>query len=497
MRTGHEPGEHSGLQAAYGTLPLLAKEREWGFGDFSWVNIGLAFATWAFLLGGTTALFAGAEHGIAAIVIGNAVGVAIMALSVCVSSGRYGIEQFTILRSVFGPLGVAILVALFLAVYGVGWASVLSIMFGRATTGVVNEVTGSRHDPNSLVVSGMAVLAVAISWLLLWRGPTAVKWLNRIVAPGKVLLCAVLLLLILDNTSWSEVTAAKPLAPFGDERLDFMIAVELNMAAGFGWWPVMGNLARMTRTPRAALWPNMIGVFAAAVVGEIVGLLAALSLGSFDPTDWMIPLAGAVAGALILAFIALANITAIVSIFYGMCLAMRQAGGRALTRVSWGVLTGALFLPVLVAVFFPATIYDNFFKFLAWTALVFAPLSGVCAVDYLLLRRQRIDERALYAHEAGSPYAYWHGVSPAALISVALGALTYFLLLNPQSLASHEPFRWISASLPACAVGALSQVVLTRVFSRYGDYGPASDVEPPGPALAPEDPSPELSAAGR
>ena len=199
-----------------------------------------------------------------------------------------------------------------------------------------------------------------------------------------------------------------------------------------------------------------------------------------------------------LLFVGLANITAIVSIFYGMCLAMRRPADAASTRLPWGLLTGALFIPVIVISFFQVAIYDNFFKFLAWTALGFAPLSGVTAVDYLVLRRrQRIDERALYAQNAGSPYAYWHGVSPAALISVALGALTYFLLLNPQSLSSHDPFRWISASLPACAVGALSQVVLTRVFSRYGGYGPAPDIEPAVPALAPEDPSPELSAAGR
>ena len=86
MRTGHEPGENSGLQAAYGTLPLLQKEREWGFGDFSWVNIGLAFATWAFLLGGTTALLS-ERDGIYAIVIGNVIGVSIMAVSVCISTG--------------------------------------------------------------------------------------------------------------------------------------------------------------------------------------------------------------------------------------------------------------------------------------------------------------------------------------------------------------------------------------------------------------------------
>ena len=36
--------------------------------------------------------------------------------------------------------------------------------------------------------------------------------------------------------------------PFEDNHLNFIIAIEVNMAAGFSWWPYIGNLARLTRT---------------------------------------------------------------------------------------------------------------------------------------------------------------------------------------------------------------------------------------------------------
>lgn len=470
--------------AAFGTLPALKHERQWGFWDFTWVNIGLAIATWAFLLGGATGLFVGAERGIAAIIIGNVIGVSIVAVAICLSTGRSGVEQYTLLRSVFGSHGVRVLVLFFLAIWALGWGAILSIMFGRATANIANELFDTRIGPNALLVSVLAIVAVAVSWIVLWRGPVSVKWLNRIVGPGLVLMSIVMLFYIFGEKGWSQISSAEPIEPFGDPGLDFMIALEFNLAAGLGWWPVLGNLSRLTRTPRAALWPNLIGVGAAAILGEIVGLLAALSLGADDPTVWMVPIGGVVIGVVALFFIALANITSIVTMFYGMCLAVRQAGGTRVLNLRWGVLTGAVFLPVLILVFFPGTIYDEFNKFLVWTALAFAPLCGVTAADYLFLRRQRIDERPLYEDGHGTAYRYWNGFNLVAMASVVIGAGVYLWLLNPRSLAYHSPFDVVSASLPACLAAGIAHLLLTKLIVErtgkggYPEHGAASRRQP-------------------
>jgi len=464
----------TGASSAYGTLPVLKEERQLGMLDHSWVNIGIAVATWAFLLGGTTAMFVGAWDGIAAIIIGNVIGVSIVSVSVCLGTSKYGVEQFTFARSVFGRVGVLMLVSIFLAIYGVGWSSVLSIMFGRAISEVSNATAGTTIGPNDLGVTLFAIIAIVTSWVLLWKGPTAVKWLNRIVGPGKLALCAGILVLLFGEKSWDAIAAAPPLQPFDDPKTNFMVAVEINLAASFGWWPILGNISRFTKTPRAALWPNLAGIFAAAVIGETIGLLAALSLGNFDPTAWMIPLGGVSLGVAVLLFIGLANITAIVSIFYGMCLAMRQAGGRYFESIPWGVLTGALFIPVIVVSFFPAQIYDNFFVFLAWTALGFAPLSGVTAVDYVLLRRGQVNSRDLYSDAPGKSYSFWGGVNWVAFVSLAVGGLVYYALFNPLSLtANNALFNWISASVPSCLIAGLVHYVLTKRFlsgSAKGGY---------------------------
>lgn len=45
--------------AERGDLPLLPRERLWGFWEFTYANSALAIATWAFLIGGAVGLFVG------------------------------------------------------------------------------------------------------------------------------------------------------------------------------------------------------------------------------------------------------------------------------------------------------------------------------------------------------------------------------------------------------------------------------------------------------
>ena len=96
--------------ASLGSFPLLKGERIWSGAEFTWVNVSLAIATWAFLVGGSTALLVGFQQGLAAMVIGNAIGLSFMVLASVVSSQRHGGEQYAMLRPVFGLVGVGVLV---------------------------------------------------------------------------------------------------------------------------------------------------------------------------------------------------------------------------------------------------------------------------------------------------------------------------------------------------------------------------------------------------
>lgn len=475
--TGRREVEVTEQNAAFSELPVLPRERIWGFWDFASVNAGLAIATWSFLGGGAAALFVGARAGIAAIIIGNLLGATLVALTTCIPSAKYGLEQYTALRSVFGTGGSRLLVFLIFPPLALGWNAILAIMFGRSATYVTNTVFSTDFGPNGVFVVGFALLALVISWFVLYKGPVSIEWLNKIVVPGLAIMTVVMLVLIFANRSWGELMAAEPISPFGNATLDFMIAIELNLAAGFSWWTIMGNLARLTTTQRVAFWPNMLGIFGAATLATIVGFLSALALGSSDPTEWMVPLGGAFLGILALVFIAFANITSMVSQTYAVALALFQGGGDVIRRLPWGVLAAILFAPAAVGTFFPAAVYDNYFKFIAWVSLALAPLCAVYFADFFLLRDRRLDLRGLYEGKNRSPYAFWGGFNPVAYLAVAAGSLTYFLMLNPLTYEQAGVFRYVSASMPAFVVAALVYVILTKLLVQpmgKGGYGEAA-----------------------
>jgi nucleobase:cation symporter-1, NCS1 family len=466
--SGRTPAQQVPAPAAPGDagtsdLPTLASERLWGFWSFTSVNIGLAIATWAFLSGGTLAFFVGAETAIAASVIGNLVGVALVALTTCIPSAKYGLEQYTALRSVFGGTGSRVLVLVLFPLAAAGWNAILAIMFGRAIVNVSNSTLGTDFGPTGAMVITAALFAILISWLVLVKGPVSIEWVNKFVAPALVLVIAVMLGAIFTEHSWSDLLAAEPLAPFGDPGLDWAIAVELSLGVGFSWWTIMGNLARLTTTQRVAFWPNMIGLFAASVVAGVVGSFAALVLGDADPTVWMVPLGGAVLGVIALVFIGFANVTSMVGQTYSGSLAIIRAGGGPARRLPWPVLSALLFAPAAIVVFWPAGIYDNYFKFLAWVSLVLAPLCAVYLVDFFLLRRRTLDVRGIYEPEGVSRYSFWGGVNPVAFLAVAAGAVTYYLLLNPLTFESASVFRYTTASLPAFLVTGVLHYVLTKL----------------------------------
>lgn len=461
------------LAAERGDAPLLPSERLWGFWEFTYANAALAIATWAFLIGGAVGLFVGPKEGIAAILIGNIIGVLITALATCVASGRYGVEQFIFLRSMFGVNGSRLVYVLAVVFLTLGWLAVLGLMFGHSINGLQTLVasaapsTSPGVSPNVIIA---AVGAILLTWFIVAKGPTSIKFFNMIVAPALFLLMIVMMALILSERSFAELMEMGPLdPPFDNKTANFIIAIEVNIAAGMSWWPYLGNLARLTKSERVATWPNLIGIFGAAALGEIVGLLAAVALGNSDPTIWMAQVGGIFVGVVALAFVAFANITSMANILYTSLIGLRQVGTAGLRAVRWETLCFLFcIVPLLLVVFVPG-IYDGFFRFLVWTSALNSALAGIGIADYFVLRRQRLDLRALHSTAAGSGYSYWHGFNPVGLFSLALGFVIYVLIFNPQSLEHAPVFLFLTASIPACLVAGLCHIVLTRALApRFG-----------------------------
>ena len=471
---GSRPADSGDFDATVTDLPLLRHERIWNFWQHSGVNVGLAVATWAFLQGAAVAYYVGVKQAIATLVIGYGISVLLVALAPCMPSVKYGIEQFVGIRMTFGERGARVVMITVSTLLAAAWSAVLAIMFGHGLVTVANQVFGVTWSASGAAASVLGLVAIVVSWLVLCRGPVSVEAVCRAIAPLLIAILVVVIVIIFSRNSWSELVAMAPLGGEPeDPQINFMLAIELSLAGGFAWWPNLGNLARLAKTPRAAFWPNWIGVFAASVVAAAVGVLAALALQIDEPTQWFIPLAGAGLGIACLVVVCLANITAILSQGYASMVALKGGGGAVLRRASFPVLGLVILGPAAVLVFFPSAVYENYGRFVSWGAIVLAPLCAVQITDYFLLRRRRISVKALYDPIGESAYTYWNGVNYAAFAAVGAGAVVYALLLNPVTYEPSELFRYTTASLPAFVVAAVVHYVLTRtvVASRgMGDY---------------------------
>lgn len=136
-------------------------------------------------------------------------------------------------------------------------------------------------------------------------------------------------------------------------------------------------------------------------------------------------------------------------------------------RVSWNATTALSLLPVVLVVLFATSLFFNHFEtFLAIVGVSLAPMCGVRAADYFLLRRGRggVDVRGCSVAARPSRTTTGGGVNPAGFLGIAAGFVAYVYLLNSISYASHFPYQYVSASIPSALVAGAVYVACTLLF---------------------------------
>jgi NCS1 family nucleobase:cation symporter-1 len=203
---------------------------------------------------------------------------------------------------------------------------------------------------------------------------------------------------------------------------------------------------------------------------SLIGIAGILVLQVSDPAEWMRSIGGPIYGVIALLFVAAANLGTAAAGVYAAAIGLRHF--PVLDRLSWPVLLLLAVGPVvLVGLFIPELFFTNFGSFLAFIGVTFAPLCGIQIADYYLLRRRRIDIRAIFIGGLGSSYRFWGGFNPGALIAMAAGCATYIYLLNPLTYASRSPYDVTTASLPAVLVAAVVHVVATWIVVKPAGKG--------------------------
>jgi nucleobase:cation symporter-1, NCS1 family len=448
--------------------PLLPRERTWGAARLTLTLATTAAATWCYLIGESVGSYLGFVKGGLALSAGCMIGMVLVLLAAGPTCVRFGIDSVAATKPQFGSRGWVVPAAL-QAVSIIGWNSLLIIFFAKSAVqlGVALGILdiGPR---NAALVPMLTVFACAIIFTALRRGTTGVSMVSNILVAH--VLIGLWMLYLLVSRRWPELMAAQPANASPNHLWNYTTGIELGIGATLSWWPYIGAMIRMAPNGRTIVLPVMLGMAAPVPLLSLIGLAGSLVLKSADPTEWLRIVGGPTYAIISLAFVTAANFGTTTAGIYASAIGLRNFA--ALQKWTWTTLLLITIAPVaLVGIFIPELFFAKFGNFLALIAVAFAPLCGIQIVDYFVLRRGRIDIRAIYASEPGRPYYFWRGVNPAAMIALAAGCLTYVAILNPLSYDSAALYPFLTASLPSAVAAALVYFLTSLLVIRAGRGG--------------------------
>ena len=450
--------------------PLTTHDRHWTQWQLFVVLVVAACATWCYIIGEYVGYYLNMRMGFAAMTAGSMIGMLLVALAVVPTATRYGVDSIASATPQFGNRGWIITVFLQYASI-IGWNSLLLIFFGKSVAQLLATLGVTTADNADIVIRLSTALACITVFVVLLRGATGLEQVSKILFFFIVGIGTWMTWLLLTHQA-DAIAAAKPSSSSGNLQWDYVTGIEIGIVSLLSWWPYIGAMVRELPNAHTATLPTMLGMGLPVPLLSLVGLAAILALQVSDPSEWMVKLGGSIYGVIALIFVIAANLGTALAGIYATGIGLRQVPG--FSKLSWNVIILMGLVPVFaIGMFIPDLFFDNFGTFLAFIGVFFAPLCAIQIVDYFLLRGQRINIRGVYQRGEGTPYAYWYGFNPAAILGMAAGFATYLFLLNPVTYASHWPYEYLTASLPTAFVGGLVYLIVTLLIVKpagKGDY---------------------------
>lgn len=304
----------------------------------------------------------GLAKGLAAILLGHAVGCVLLYLTGLIGA-RTGMSAMETVRRSFGHGG-----ALFFAGLNVlqliGWTAVM-IAGAASAAGGVADIGGSWKW---CFLIGAGILA----WVFI--GGKECGPLNYVVMGALFLLTIFLSLTVFRGTQ--GLTA-------GGDAISFGAAVELSAAMPISWLPLISDYTRRAEKPVAASLASSAAYFFTSSWMFLIGLGAALYAGGGDIAAIMAH-AGSGAAALIIILLSTVTTTYLDALSAGIS---STSISQKLREKPMAVI--ACIVGTLLAAFTPI---ERFQDFLYLIGSVFAPMAAIQIADYFVLR-ENFDEQ--------------------------------------------------------------------------------------------------------
>lgn len=374
-------------------------ERTRGFLDIFIIWAGFSIVITNFLLGSLT-IEAGLWAGIAAVIISIVLVGVIVYLGTYIAS-KEGTAGTTAMRAAFGLNGRAI-PALATVLATVGWFGVQTGIVAASTQGILTEFGISFPYMFEILalVLGLLMASVAIF------GYEWIEWLNKLAVP----IMTVLLVLVV----YQIVTQFGLDLSGGGNGLSFWAALNVFPAATAAFLIVAMDYGRYGSpvNPEKPSWGATLAWVIFATALAIIGILAGIAAGDWNPVNIMVELGLGWVGLLLL--VAGSWTTNVTNVYVGG-IALSQLTG--MERVQMTVLTGIIGTVLAIAGIFS---FGGIFAFLGALTITLVPTTGVLLVHYFLFEHD-IDEQALF--QRGGKYWYLSGWHPAAVVAWVIGAV--------------------------------------------------------------------------
>jgi NCS1 family nucleobase:cation symporter-1 len=457
---------------SHASWPAHPRARTWTWVSLLMVCGSFAAATWAFPVGGAIALFLPMDLGVFALCTGTFVATVMVAVAAGPVAGKYGLDTVMSTRPQLGTHGSAITLVL-LALAIIGWNSILLVLLGRSGAEILVSIGVIGEDARYTVRILITIAAIAAIVLMLRGGAAYLARISLVVASLVFVLGTWILVVVIGDVGWDTIKNAKPVAAYPSDLTNYMVGVDLGLAAQLSFLPSLGALSRLVPGMRKATWPIILGLALPLTYLAVIGLFAGLAVPDSvgDPSVFLVETAGTPTAVVLLLFTILANVGTCAIGTYGVAIGIFSVPA-AERRLSWNATTLLLLVPVLaITALWPDDFYDNAGTFMAFLGVAFAPLAGIMIVDFHILRRQRLSLDALYGRNGDGGYRYLGGFNPAGVVALLAGFGTYLYLLDPYKLTPREPYKYISAGIPSAIVAGVVFLVLTRLFVMRRGWG--------------------------
>ncbi|HGO7097438.1 TPA: putative hydroxymethylpyrimidine transporter CytX [Neisseria meningitidis] len=305
----------------------------------------------------------GWQRGLAALLLGHAVGGALFFAAAYIGAltGRSSMES---VRLSFGKRG-SVLFSVANMLQLAGWTAVM-IYAGATVSSALGKVL---WDGESFVWWALANDALIVLWLVFGARKT-----GGLKTVSMLLMLLAVLWLSAEVFSTAGSTAAQV-----SDGMSFGTAVELSAVMPLSWLPLAADYTRQARRPFAATLTATLAYTLTGCWMYALGLAAALFTGETDVAKILL---GAGLGAAGILAVVLSTVTTTFLDAYSAGVSANNISARfAETPVAVGV----TLIGTVLAVMLPVTEYENF---LLLIGSVFAPMAAVLIADFFVLKRR-------------------------------------------------------------------------------------------------------------